>query len=149
MQHKTAYLVILCCVLIHITVIGSDTALYHVVNRDGSLTFLASQAGAYLLYPLLGWLADVYFTRYRFVQFSFIIMVIATIPMIIGAAIFMEISHPRAYFLLGGLSLLIGLIGMGLFESTAIQFGMDQMLEASSNQLSTFIHWYYWSVNLR
>ena len=31
------------------------------------------------------------------------------------------------------------------FESTAIQFGMDQMLEASSEQLSTFIHWYYWN----
>ena len=27
-----------------------------------------------------------------------------------------------------------------------IQFGTDQMIEASSNQLSTFIHWYYWSL---
>ena len=25
---------------------------------------------------------------------------------------------------------------------------MDQMLEASSDKLSTFIHWYYWSSNL-
>ena len=29
-----------------------------------------------------------------------------------------------------------------MFESNAIQFGMDQMLEASSEQLSSFIHWY-------
>ena len=27
-----------------------------------------------------------------------------------------------------------------------IQFGTDQMIEASSNKLSTFIHWYYWSL---
>ena len=33
----------------------------------------------------------------------------------------------------------------GMFKANAIQFGMDQMLEASSSQLSTFIHWYYFS----
>ena len=33
-----------------------------------------------------------------------------------------------------------------MFESTVIQFGTDQMIEASSNQLSTFIHWYYRSL---
>ena len=27
-------------------------------------------------------------------------------------------------------------------------FGMDEMLEASSEELSSFIHWYYWSVHL-
>ena len=46
------------------------------------------------------------------------------------------------------LTIIICLIAIGLFESTAIQFGMDQMLEASSDKLSTFIHWYYWSSKL-
>ena len=32
-----------------------------------------------------------------------------------------------------------------MFESTMIQFGTNQMIEAS-NQLSTFIHWYHWSL---
>ena len=35
-----------------------------------------------------------------------------------------------------------------MYEANAIQFGMDQMLEASSKELSSFIHWYYWSLNL-
>ena len=35
---------------------------------------------------------------------------------------------------------IMNLIGLGMFESTAIQFGMDQMLEAPSEQFSTFIH---------
>ena len=39
-----------------------------------------------------------------------------------------------------------GILGKGIFESTVIQFGTDQMIEASSAQLSTFIHWYYWSL---
>ena len=44
--------------------------------------------------------------------------------------------------------LIVNLISIGLFEANAIQFGMDQMLEASSNHFSTFIHWYYLSINL-
>ena len=35
-----------------------------------------------------------------------------------------------------------------MYESNAIQFGMDQMLEASSEQLSSFIQWYFWCVNV-
>ena len=37
---------------------------------------------------------------------------------------------------------------LGMFESNAIQFGMDQMLEASSEQLSSFIHWYFWCAHI-
>ena len=35
-----------------------------------------------------------------------------------------------------------------MFEANAIRFGMDQMLDASSEQLSSFIHWYFWCVNI-
>ena len=34
-----------------------------------------------------------------------------------------------------------------MFVTTAIQFGMEQMVKASSDQLSTLIHWYYWSMS--
>ena len=38
---------------------------------------------------------------------------------------------------------------LGLFKANVIQLGMDQLLEASSDQLSSFIHWYYWSSSLK
>ena len=82
MQHKAAYLVILCCALAHMTVIGSDVVLYHAVDKNGTLFFLVSQGVAYLMYPLLGWLADVCFTRYKFIKFS-ITIIVATILMIL------------------------------------------------------------------
>ena len=44
--------------------------------------------------------------------------------------------------------IIVGITGFGMYESNAIQFGMDQMLEASSEKLSSFIHWYYWSLHL-
>ena len=148
-QHKAAYLVNLFCALIHLTVIGSDIGLFHTFTSFASLAYLVSQAVAYLLYPLLGWLADVYFTRYNFIKFSFVTMIATTIIMVIGASMYLKFpgSMTLIYSTLGGVSTIICLVGMGLFESTAIQFGMDQMLEASSDQLSTFIQWYYWSCN--
>ena len=48
----------------------------------------------------------------------------------------------------GVVYLLISTVGLGMFESNAIQFGMDQMLEASSEQLSSFIHWYFWCAHV-
>ena len=66
---------------------------------------------------------------------------------IITSVLFLFNEH-REIFILGAIGVIIGLIGIGLFESTAIQFGMDQMMETSSDQLSTFIHWYNWSCSI-
>ena len=136
MLYKTAYLVVLCCSLMHMTMIGSDVIFFHTVNKEGTLTYFVSQSVAYLLYPLLGWLADVYFTRYKFILASFITMIVGTVLMIATASLFIAFNNAIAVlFLVGGLSMNVVLIGTGLFESTAIQFGMDQMLEASSESV--------------
>ena len=37
---------------------------------------------------------------------------------------------------------------MGLFEANALQFGLDQLLEAPTQKLIAFIHWYYWTHNV-
>ena len=144
-----AYLVILCCILIHVSLFGSDIVLYHTIAQNGIPIFLSSKAVSYLLYPLLGWMADVCFTRFKFVLFSFIATILCSILVAVTTAlIFTFPEHRISLYYIGGLAIVIGLIAIGLFESTAIQFGMDQMLEASSDKLSTFIHWYYWSSNL-
>ena len=40
------------------------------------------------------------------------------------------------------------IISLGMFDAVGIQFGIDQMIEASSDQISAFTHWYYWSMNI-
>ena len=40
------------------------------------------------------------------------------------------------------------ILSLGMFDAVGIQFGMDQMVEASSDQISAFTHWYYWSMNI-
>ena len=113
MKHRTSYLVVLCCALIHTTVIGSDTAFYYTVNKDGTLAYLSSQSVAYLLYPLLGWLADVYFSRYKFVQASFITMIVATVIMIITVSLFMSFPYPSLTSFLQGYLSSLDLSGSG------------------------------------
>ena len=143
------YLVIFCCALIHMSLAGLDIFLFHTIARNGIIFLFNCKAVSYLLYPLLGWMADVCFTRYKFVLFSFIASLLGSILAITTSALIL--GFPQDHLLLYypvGLSVIIFLIAIGLFESTAIQFGMDQMLEASSDKLSTFIHWYYWSSNL-
>ena len=39
-------------------------------------------------------------------------------------------------------------IGIALFEANAIQFGLDQLLEAPTTKLISFIQWYCWSRNV-
>ena len=95
MENKTAYLIVLCCFLLHMTVIGSDILLYHTVAHDGTLVYLLTQAVTYLLYPLLGWLADVYFSRYKFVLFSFIATIVATLLTTITSVLFVYIYEYR------------------------------------------------------
>ena len=44
----------------------TDNVYFHMLPHLPSVFLLVSQGSAYLLYPLLGWLADVHFTRYNF-----------------------------------------------------------------------------------
>ena len=40
-----------------------------------------------------------------------------------------------------------GIISLGMFEANAIQFQLDELLQAPTPKL-TFIHWHYWSQNV-
>ena len=71
-----------------------------------------------------------------FLVFFAIVLDLSLVHDITESAIVMVVVIP---------GLLSMLLSLGLFEANAIQFGMDQLLESSSDQLSSFIHWYYWS----
>ena len=70
-------------------------------------------------YPLLGWLADVYFTRYRLILFSFITMIVASVISITIASlsvIYVDSTVVnKASFIVSGLCLIVGVIAVGLF----------------------------------
>ncbi|KAL5475847.1 hypothetical protein EMCRGX_G025717 [Ephydatia muelleri] len=57
--------------------------------------------------------------------------------LLIGKAQFVYYVFPVPYLVIN--------VGLAGFRTIAIQFGMDQMVDASGSQMSAFIHWYYWS----
>ena len=109
-----------------------------------------------LLFPLFGFLADVCLTKYKMIQLSLLFTTVSltlglttsTLGMItVDAELIPQQSVPNLQFVFP-ISLGIIIAGIGIFEANAIQFGLDQLLEAPSTQLSAFIHWYFWSVHL-
>ena len=154
MNLAAAYIVVFCSFAIKLSPIGIDILFYHLETfRPTARVILAgTKAIAYLLYPLLGWLSDVYFTRYKVIRLAFIIMTLAAFGSFIvtlSVVLDMNIVHHEPGTIIVMVLITVGflsvLLSLGLFEANAIQFGMDQLLESSSNQLSSFVHWYYWS----
>ena len=148
---------LLTCVLIHFFVVTTNNWIKHMLISYIATTWNVSQGIAYLMYPILGWIADIRVTHYRMIKTSFIFVLISSFLLLITSIVkivksnYLVQDESLLYFTTIATYtciLLIGIAGFGLYESNAIQFGMDQMLEASSEQLSSFIHWYYWSLHL-
>ena len=115
-------------------------------TRNSKTLIYFIQGVSYLCYPLIGWLADVRFTRFKVIFSSLVFNILVSCGSLAGAVwAFTTVDDEDK---LGHLILLFlivpGIVSLSMFEANAIQFGMDQLLEASSEQLSSFIHWYYW-----
>ena len=153
MAFTGAYLTIIYTVLLHFTFIGTNSLAFNILNIDGK-TVTMIQGLVFITYPLISLLADIKLTRYRMICLSCWVLLIghavASVEIIIGSVsnLFSSSDDYKTDILFASivLSFVIAIVGKGMFESTAIQFGTDQMIEASSAQLSVFTHWYYWSL---
>ena len=114
-----------------------------------------------LFSPLSGFLADVYCGRYRvifagicFQFFAFLsYAIMATATLIFGTNIW-DTTHYNGggvallLLTLAGLSFILFVFGLAGYQASVIQFGLDQLLEAPSVSLATYIHWVLWAENL-
>ena len=115
----------------------------------------------YLLYPVAGLLAELYCSRYK-------VMIVGNVTIFIGAAIaipavsFLAVltlqqsllyefkSYKIIIIIAAATGTMLYQFGLGLFEANAIQFGVDQLLFASNNDVSNykFVNWYYWTTTV-
>ena len=111
----------------------------------------AAQAVTLLLYPIGGIIGEVYCTRFNTLRASTVIMLLSILiaPILLVMLMFLTPEQSRQ---LGGIFIAVFLtpfqIGLALFESNVIQFGTDQLLFASSDVLSNFVHWSFWCTYL-
>ena len=119
---------------------------------DGIFPLLMNQfyGISFILYPIYGIIAEAYSSNFKMIRLSLVLMIIGSLVMVVmGAIILLQGSHPQTLPIVFAIvSGAVTVAGLGMYESTAIQFGVSQMLEASSEQLSSFIHWYFWCTNI-
>ena len=102
-----------------------------------------------LFYPVGGLIADICCGRYRIIISSvFSIwcgLLLCCIACIIRISIREDKTFKIIYDVLLSIVALLSMIGFTGFQSNAVQFGLDQLLHASSQELSLFLHWFIWA----
>ena len=152
--------VIICSIIIQLSNIARTYNLEQSEHSIIQIGIIALLGITFLSYPLLGYIADVYLTRYRTLKCSFIFLIVGCT---IGLLLFLIAISVNLTEMSEKISILNGNIlssipnipvialittGVGLFEANALQFGLDQLLEAPTLKLIAFIHWYYWTHNV-
>ena len=97
-----------------------------------------------LLFPIGGWMADAQIGRYRMIHYSIWTMWIGTI-FIVAGEIFASVSDTynkaiKEYVIYVMFAIIA--LGFGGFQSNIIQLGVDQLTDASSTEITSFITWY-------
>jgi peptide/histidine transporter 3/4 len=100
--------------------------------------------------PIGGWLADAYVGRYRAIKYGMWIMWFGAI--LNGFSLVLsKVSTP--YKLHGyqwvthTINIITG-VGFGAYQANIVQFGIDQLIDATSTEISSFIMWYTMSLSI-
>ena len=119
---------------------------YAATTTYSSLVYYIALSIGVLLIPVAGWLADVSYGRYKIVQWSMWTMWIGSMLLAGGLVIIQLLELQNGPYLKLVLIFLIPLgIGCGGFQANVIQFGVDQLVDASSDEVKVFIIWYVWT----
>ena len=109
----------------------------------GIIFHILQAVTAGLVMPLTGWLADVRFGRYKVVTWSSWAMWISSLLVTASFVVVQLVESYKATHKILSLALLVPLgIGFCGFQANIIQFGVDQLPDASTDEITSFIVWY-------
>ena len=114
--------------------------IYWSYNNNG---IIASVIGMSLIVPIAGWLADVRIGRFKVIYGSVWIMWSTSVLLTLSAVLAKfidgyDIANEKIMTVL----LVILAIGLGAYLTSIVQFGLDQLSDASTLELKSFIIWY-------
>ena len=84
---------LLSCLLIHIQIINSNNWIGFTPEGNIPVILSVFQGTSFLLYPLSGWIAEVFFTNFRMIKWSFFAMLISSVALIVTC--FFSDSKPK------------------------------------------------------
>ena len=127
------------------------TSLLHIllynINRGREYESIVYMLSFGLTLPVAGWLADARIGRYKVIRCSIWIMWIA-IVLATASSVMAQLVDGYSTIntkILIALFLLTA-IGLGAYQANIIQFGLDQLYDASTTEIKSFIVWYAWTL---
>ena len=97
--------------------------------------------------PIAGWLADARIGRYKMIRCSIWIMWIAAVSATVSSVTAELVKMYASIDIKVKLVLLLFMAtGLGAYQPNIIQFGLDQLQDASTTEITSFIVWYVWTI---
>jgi peptide/histidine transporter 3/4 len=106
------------------------------------------------LYPLSGFVADIYVGHYRIIIFSLLLLLCGCISLSVGSVLYFSnvieshgikiISGQPEFYVVISLGFVLIFVGLSGYRSNYIQLGLDQLQDAPSYSLGLFIHAVEW-----
>ena len=119
---------------------------WQTADQNG-IEFLVRSSVFGLTLSIAGWIADIHIGRYRVISLSIWIVwaaiMLATVSSVLADTVDSYTSKIHRY--VNGVLVTIGALGAGGFQANVIQFGMDQLHDASTGEITSFIIWYVWT----
>ena len=152
---KGAFLVLLWSTLIsallgfYATGLGQTILLGLFQQQDLPIVFLAPPFLTFFAIPLLGWLADAKLGNYRVFKFNCFLLLTGTIFCSIHTLYFPMLNSIALRYTSAVIVVLAYAVGAAVIAvciMTALQLGLDQMPDASSTNISSFISWFGFSI---
>ena len=141
---RGAILVLVWSALLHAAHWFAYTSLHLALPGELKFGFQCTHFALWLLLPVTGWVADAWLGRYGATIAGFFL---AMITMLCLQAAFIMLQFkwtPIPAFSLLCIALLIGTVGFGTFVTNLLPFTLDQMIGASTEELSAAVQWYWW-----
>ena len=152
--HKGAVLLVVWNMLVYnctweVTMVLSQSY-QSLVNRQISRMLVAS--AQILIYPVVGWLADVYTSRYTMIKYSMHIMwlgaVLLSVTFVVKQLMDTGETWSCSYQVFVQTWLFMCTIGQACYQVNVMPFGADQLQDCPNESIASFIYWMMWSITL-
>ena len=121
---------------------------YHSFNQSSTtpVAFKIAVAIGMLIFSASGLLGDVVLGRYKMIKYGLLILWVSTVVHSIADVVvhIAKVNDSRAWSLVSSLFVVFGAIGCGGFLVNSMNFGIDQLMDAPSWKVSSYISWYCW-----
>ena len=115
-------------------------------SQNYGLFFTLQLVAGGLTLPIAGWLADVYIGRYKVIRFSMWIMWIFYALVSANAVVeHLVEGYETTSYVINNVLMTVVIIALAAFQANIIQFGIDQLHDASTDEITSFIVWYIWT----